>query len=200
MSIRRAHGSAAAHGTIVVVETMPPDELPAGVPAAPARPVARRQDGTFTTAGARVAGRQGALAGHDRRKYAARLADQLGLAEVGTELAPYVDAASEFAAAQIQHLAATIGGGHVGPGPASIIQSAALALAASRYLYATGSSNGDPKLLGQAATIAEKSRTSLLTAHELCAREAQARPQTDPITAWTEAFDRRHGHTSEGDT
>lgn len=179
MTLRKAHGKAAALGAVVVVETLPPDELPVGVPVSTG-PVERRSNGTFTAAGARVAGRLAGRASADRKRFASRLADQLGMAEVGDELAPYIDAASEFATAQIAHLASTVGGGHVGPGPASIVQSSALALAASRYLYARGSKTGDAKLLGQAATLADKSRTSLLTAHEITAREAQSQPQAQP--------------------
>ncbi len=179
MAIRKAHGRASETGALLVVETLPADEQPVGVPV-DTGPVGRRADGTFTPVGARVAGRLAGKVSADRRRFAARLADQLGLAEVGAELAPYIEAASEFAAAQIAHLAATVGGGHVGPGPASIVQSAALALAASRYLYAVGSRTGDPKLLGQAANLGDKSRTSLLTAHELCAREGKSSRRTDP--------------------
>ena len=174
MPLRKAHGNAAAHGAVVVVEAAPLDEQPDGV-TAPTDPIERRPDGRFTAAGARVAGRLAGKASAHRRKFAARLADQLGMATVGDKLAPYVDAASEFASTQLAHLASTVGGGEVGPGPASVVQSAALALAASRYLYAKGSETGDAKLLGHAATLADKSRTSLLTARELAARDAEAR-------------------------
>lgn len=165
----------------MVVETCPADELPAGVPAATS-PVDRREDGTLTPGGARELGRRGGIAAAERRRFAAQLADQLGMAEVGPALAPYTDAAREFATAHLADLAQSVGGGRVGPGPASMIQSAALALAASRYLYARGSVAGDAKLLGQAAQLADKSRTALLTAHELAAREAQARRLTTPAT------------------
>lgn len=174
MTLRKAHGSAAERGAVVVVETAPADELPAGLPAAPSGPVQRRPDGTLTPEGARVLGRYGGAEAARRRRLAASLADTCGIADVGDALQVYVEHAAEFAAAQLAQLAETVGGGMVGPGPSSIVQSAALALAASRYLYAVGSRTGDPKLLGQAATLADKSRTSLLTAHELCAREAVA--------------------------
>lgn len=172
--LRTAHGRARDLGALVVAETAPVDELPAGVPAAPESPVERRSNGTFTSAGARALGRRGGAEAARRTRFATLLADQLGMATVDPEMQPYVDGAKEFALAQRAHLAATVGGGVVGPGPASMVQSAALALAASRYLYARGSS-GDAKLLGQAARLADQSRAALLTAHELAAREAQAR-------------------------
>lgn len=180
MTLRKAHGAAADHGALVVVETSPADELPAGLPAAPSGPVERRPDGTLTPAGARALGRQGGAEAARRRRLAAELADTLGLgADIGEELERYVAHATEFAAAQIAQLAATVGGGFVGPGPSSIVQSSALALAASRYLYAQGTRTGDPKTFGFASRLADKSRMGLLTAHELCAREAQARGAGD---------------------
>ncbi len=184
MALRSAHGDYRdSAGALLVVETAPPDELPVGVPA-PTGPVERRPDGTFTAGGARVAGRLAGRRSADRRRFAARLGDQLGMATVGPELEPYVEVASEFASAQIRHLAETVGGGSCGPGPSSLVQSAALALAASRYLYASGSQTGCPKVLGQAAILADKSRTSLLTAHELVAREAQGRAAANPDADW----------------
>ncbi|MFH1177446.1 MAG: hypothetical protein V1750_08570 [Acidobacteriota bacterium] len=172
---RRAHGTAAQYGALVAIETCPADGLPAGVPA-PSGPVGRRPNGTLTAAGGRALGRRGGLARATRRRYAARLASQLGLTEVGADLRPYLEMASEWAAAQLLWLADTVGGGSVGPGPASIVHSAALALAASRRLYQQASEAGDPALFVSAARLADQSRQSLLTAHELCAREAKARP------------------------
>jgi hypothetical protein len=50
-------------------------------------------------------------------------------------------------------------------------------LGASRYLADLGAQNGAPKLLSEAAKLADSSRQNLLAAHELCAREAKARPK-----------------------
>jgi hypothetical protein len=80
-------------------------------------------------------------------------------------------------------LAATVGGGEVGPGPASVIASAALQLGASRWLSDQGAELGDARMLLDASRLADASRQNLLAAHELCAREAQARPKRsdDPL-------------------
>ena len=90
-------------------------------------------------------------------------------------MAPYRGAADAFRRAQCGELAATVGGGMCGPGPSSIVASAALQLAMSRYLSDRGQATGDPKLLLSASRLADASRQNLLAAHELCAREAISR-------------------------
>ncbi len=75
------------------------------------------------------------------------------------------------------NLARTVGGGVCGPAPASIIASAALQLAASRFAY---------EVLGDVALgskLSNDSRQNLLAAHELCAREAQSRQAQKPNSA-----------------
>jgi hypothetical protein len=56
-----------------------------------------------------------------------------------------------------------------------MVYSAALQLAASRYLSDRAAADGEPALFAQASRLADASRQNLLAAHELCAREAQAR-------------------------
>jgi uncharacterized protein (UPF0261 family) len=88
-------------------------------------------------------------------------------------------------------LAATVGGGHVGPGPASIVSTAAIQLGAARYLSDLGAKNGDAKMLLDASRLADSSRQNLLAAHELAAKEALARKAmsfADPHKAVADAF------------
>lgn len=178
MTWRKAHGEAARLGAVVVVEGLPASELPVGVPD-PSRPVAARdsagllQPSPGTTALAREGGRRSAEARKLRRL--------LGLADFPEDhpYQGYHALARELRDDHAEQVAATIGGGQLSPGVSSIIASASLALAASRYLYDLGADRGDPTLLGQAARLADQSRTSLLTAHELAAREAAAREQDD---------------------
>ena len=73
------------------------------------------------------------------------------------------------------------GGGEVGPGPASVVSTAALQMAASRWLADEGARTGSAKMLLDASRLADSSRQNLLAAHELAAREAAARPR-DPMT------------------
>ncbi len=190
--IRSAHGRAAELGALLVVETAPVDELPAGTPA-PARPEADRdgsgefRPGPGTAALAAQGGRAKAEADKFRRL--------LGLAELdeGHEYQPYLRLAREHREDHATETAASIGGGRLSPGVSSIIASASLALAASRYLYDLGAKTCSPKLLGQAAQMAERSRTSLLTAHELAAREAAARRDSggDDLARQRAEFQRR---------
>lgn len=189
MAYRTAHGSGA--DALVRVETLPADELPEGLPApsgqgnAPAPGIKRTADGRMADRQAAAElGRRGALAMHAKRR-ARRPAvlEALGLRGIPpSEMVPYLDMANDFAEHETARLAQTVGGGHCGSGPASMIQSAALALAASRYLYA----QGNPETMGQAARLADSSKQQILTAFELTAREAKARAeqpgQEDDVT------------------
>lgn len=172
MALRSAHGRAGELGALVVVETPPADELgvPESAPAAVGR-AERRQDGTLTVAGAQAVGRLGGIAKARRQRFAANLADKLGLNSVPAELEPYVEHAAAFAKVQLGRLAELFG--EVGPGPSSMIHSGALALAASRAAYAAGDGV-------KGARLGDQSRQSLLTAHHLAELEAKARKADAP--------------------
>jgi hypothetical protein len=158
------------------------DELPAGTPA-PARPAPRRDQsgrllpGPGTSALAAAAGR----ARGDARK----LARLLGFAELPEDhgFARYHRLAREWRDEHMAELAATVGGGTVGPGPASIVATAALQLAASRFVYDQAIDHGGAaKLFSEASRLADASRQNLLAAHELTAKEAVARAEVaDPV-------------------
>ncbi|MEZ4444546.1 MAG: hypothetical protein R3B72_36060 [Polyangiaceae bacterium] len=173
MARRRAHGKGAP--ALVRVETPPADELQPGRGPAPTGPIERRSDGTLTPAGARVLGRLAGKRSAERRRLASELADQLGLARVPEQLAPYIDHAREFARTQLASLCDQFG--HVGPGPSSMVMSAALALAASRAAYAQGKAK-------DGAALADKSRQTLLTAHHMCELEARARDASSDGEEW----------------
>lgn len=185
MSYRRAHGNGA--DALVRVETPPADELPVGVPddARDARPGDRGPGGRFRP------GNSLAAAGGRAKRGKARLAARLGLASLPDDsaFAPYRASASTFRRVQCADLARTVGGGVCGPAPSSIVASAALALAWSRYLSDVAAATGDPEMALRAIRIGDSSRQMLLTAHELCAREALARragaPPVDPLAAWS---------------
>ena len=74
--------------------------------------------------------------------------------------------------------------------------SAALALAWSRYLSDQAAATGDPELAMRSARLGETSRQHLMAAHELCAREAKARPRSSE-EAHAEMMARLFGHDSE---
>jgi hypothetical protein len=186
MTFRTAHGKAGDAGALVVVETSPANELPAGVPAPPReeRPDDRDESGRFQPGnslagdGARAKGNQ------------TRLAAKLGLATLpdSAGFASYRRAAAAFRRAQCTELARTVGGGACGPGPSSIVASAALALAWSRYLSDKAAETGDGAQAVEAMRLADRSRTMLLTAHELCAREAIARAASAPGADYSHLF------------
>jgi len=191
MTLRNGHGRGAG---VPRVEVLPADELPAGAPAS-ARvesPSDRGPAGRFAPGNALSRAGGKATAGKTR------LASRLGLRGLpaGSEFRPYKAAASSFRRAQCAALASTVGGGYCGPGPSSMVASAALQLAWSRFLSDQAAATGDPELALSASRLADASRQNLLAAHELCAREAQARPRaTNPgaIAAAFEAAGRKGG-------
>jgi len=180
MTYRKGHGTGAGQPRI---EVMPADELPAPIPGAPV-PLARRSDGTMAdSASARALGARGG-----RRSAArARLVSALGLAELADDCAfkPYRDAGDDFVREHLADLASQAGG-TLGPGPSSIVASAGLQLAASRFLGDKGARSGDAALLGRASSLANDSRQNLLAAFELAVREAKARAIRDdePPPGW----------------
>jgi hypothetical protein len=169
--MRAAHGAGAS--ALARVETPAVDELPDGVPG-PARPDSRVGRGTN---GRFAGGNPHASEGGRARAGKTRLASQLGLAPIDADPAfgPYKRAADAFRVAHCNELAASVGGGQCGSGPSSIVASAALALAASRFIYDTA--KGDPDKLKMASQLGAESRTALITAHALAAKEAQGRPK-----------------------
>jgi len=95
----------------------------------------------------------------------------------GHAYAPYARMAREWRASHMETLAASVGGGVVGPGPALIVANAAIQLASSRWLSDLGIQTGDPATMLAASRLANDARQSILAAHEGCAREAAARPK-----------------------
>jgi hypothetical protein len=183
MAMRNGHG----HGAGVPrIEVLPADELPAGVPGKP-RPAANRNGaGEFVPGpGTSELARTGAKAAAESRQ----LAQLLGLWTPPEDhaFAPYARLAREWRDDHMAELAATVGGSRVGPGPASIVSSAAMQLAASRWLSDRGANLGDAKMLLEASRLADASRQNLLAAHELSAREAEAREKQSPGTAHRKA-------------
>ena len=122
---------------------------------------------------AAVLGRLGGLAKAERDRRLAEtphLVRKLGLrGAVSADFLPYLDDADEFATAECARLAQLVGGGECGMGPASMVQSAALQLAGSRFAFAGGD-------LIAGSRLADASRANLMSARDECAREAEAVP------------------------
>src|SRR5450432_3353368 len=174
MALRTGHGTGAG---VPRVEVLPADELPAGVQETPQASAGheRRPDGTFAR-GARTVQSAGGRATRGKSRLTARLG--LSTLAEGDAFRPYRAAAATFRRVQCGELARTVGGGVCGPGPSSVVASAALALAWSRYLSDQAAATGDPELAMRSARLGETSRQHLLASIELCAREAEAREKS----------------------
>lgn len=172
MTWRAGHGNGKGSPRI---EVMPPDELPAGVPdhSRGESPTDRGNGGRFAP------GNSLARVGGATKAGRVRLAERLGLGDVPDDaaFAPYRRSAVSFRRAQCAALARSVGGGICGPAPSSLVASASIQLAWSRFFSDLASSSPDPDLVLKASRLAEASRQSLMAAHELCAKEAQARPE-----------------------
>jgi hypothetical protein len=184
MAIRTAHGKG-ARSAIVRAEVLPADELPQGVPQAPSgaaepEPQGERDERGRWRKGARTwQSRAGKAVARKRAELSALR--ELGLRGIEPEaLAPFLADARAFSEAERARLARVVGGGTCEGSAALLVDAAALATAASRAAYAAG----DPAL---GARLSAEARSNLLGAHELCAREAKARPKQRP--AWMDLFD-----------
>ncbi|MGO9247459.1 MAG: hypothetical protein ACLP7W_02565 [Solirubrobacteraceae bacterium] len=150
------------------VETLPADELPEPVPA-PAAKVPRGNP-MFGP------GNQFAKLGGLAKARKVRLIDSLGLAKIADDasFSPYRCAAEEFVSHHLAQLAMQAGG-QVGAAPSTMIASAALQLAASRWCFDRGAQTGDVGWKTSGSKFANDSRQNLLAAYELAVREAKAR-------------------------
>jgi hypothetical protein len=175
MALRTGHGNGAGSPR---VEVLPPDELP---PATPALTVApdRDQSGRFA-AGNSVA---------KSKRLRPGLRGLTGAETTSPSYEPFARWGRRYGAHRRRELA-SVHGGELSAGVGAIVESAALAMAASRYLTHLAGQTGDADLFQRAARLAESARQHELAAWELAAREAQARgPKTtvlDQIEADTQ--------------
>lgn len=190
MALRTAHGAARGRGPRV--EVLPPDELPAPVPMQ--RPVvARRPRGRPLRSGDAVSLAIQSAGGHAKAGKVS-LAASLGLGAAvagGEAFKAYARKAASFRRAYCAQLAA-LGGGVCGAGPSSMVATAALQLATSRYLYDLAT-RGEPDaaMMKEARQQGDSSRQNLLAAYELAVREGQARSKSGAPLEDVEAMIRR---------
>jgi hypothetical protein len=175
MALRTGHGNGAG---VPRIEVLPADELPEGVQAPPlVERTGERDEGGRFRPGAHTAQSAGGVSSREMTRLARRLT--LGESLADPRFEPYARAARAFRRQHVTSLARDVGGGHCGPAPASIVASASLQLAGSRFAFEV---LGDMQL---GSRLADASRQNLLAAHELCAREAHARPaKPDEAPAW----------------
>lgn len=170
---RAAHGRARELGTTVVYETPPTDELrPA--PAGAADPIARREDGTFTPAGAAAAAR--------RRADLAKLPD---FAEGELEFipapafAPFDDARRELTRQCGLDLAQSTGG--LSRSVWTVVRGACWLTAFAEYWATVAAQTGDPDAAERAARYFSRASIERVKAQDLAALDAQGRVPTAPL-------------------
>jgi len=175
MPVHRSHGRPR-------VDVPRLDELPEGIPEEAGRAPAAERDAS----GRFLPGNTSSKKGGRRKSGSLTLARKLGLSK-GEEsaLAPYLRHADAWRRHHVNDLATTVGGGHCGAGPSSIVATAARQLASSMFLFdlAVDTDSQDPDLFARASKLGSDSRSSLLAAHELCAKEAASRPRHNPTLA-----------------
>ncbi len=159
MALRKAHGKMAGGGPRV--EVLPPDELPPASPSFAERsdrgPNGRFLPGNTVQRGKLV--KPGRLGGVDASSPAFRTFKRWG---------------QRYAAHRRREIAAAHGGS-ISAGVGAIVESAALALAASRYLAQQAALEPNPDTFKRSADLGALARQNELAAWELAAREAQVR-------------------------
>lgn len=151
-----------------------PDPLPAPVPDNSVT-VARREDGKIASSeAAKALGRRGGEAKANKK----RLLQGLGLANLAHDhnYKKYWDAVQAWVEAQLIETA-RCGGGYIGPGAASMVGNAGVALASSRYFSDLGAMTLEGHYFITASKLAADSKSQLLAAYELATREGKARAE-----------------------
>jgi hypothetical protein len=186
MALRAGHGTGAG---VPRIETLPIDELPAGVVAPAAlptssKPTVNRQANGAPLPGADASelGRLGGLAKAQREREKARLAALAaellpGMVVEDEAFKTAMPLALEFIEVEMAELAKLVGGGECPNGPSSMVVSAGLQLVASRVLFA----KGDFKT---ASALANDSRQNIAAAHEYTAKLATARSVNETRNRW----------------
>ena len=184
MTLRSGHGNGAG---VPRIEVLPPDELPSATGSIAAR-AERTPDGRF--ARGNTVGRQGRTRPGPR--------GLVGVDRTSPDYRPFARWGARYGAHRRRELASAHGG-EISAGVGAIVESAALAMAASRYLQHRAGLSNDAELFRQASQLASTARQHELAAWELAAREAAARPRPrNPILAQIEAAaDKNNGGRSQ---
>ena len=179
MALRPSHGTAKERGNPGPrVEVLPADELPNPLPDRTQVPgeVQVRDRGRFVAGCAGPAQRHGGMRTKGRPSLVSSLGMSAATVPTGEAFDPYRRRAASFRRAHVTELA-SLAGGECGTGPSSMVATASLQLAASRYLYDLGTKGAEPDMgmLKEARQQADSSRQNLLAAYELAIREGKSR-------------------------
>ena len=182
--VRTGHGAGEGQPHVEI----PRDGMPspvAGPPALPVAPLVFRKDGTIgDSATAKALGSKGGQA----KARNLRLVDSLGVAKLAEDsaFAPYRTGADHFVDHHLAELA-SLAGGVVGSGPSSMVASAALQLAGSRYCFDQFAASGDAAMMKLGSSLANDSRQNLLAAYSHAVLEAEGRKKVatqGPTAPW----------------
>lgn len=192
MSIRRSHGRGAHYGAPFRVETQPIDEQAPGVrlddQLAPGGED-RDQRGRFTgpSPAQRRGGRQQARKASLRRL----VRESLGFGDLPDdhELRPHIDRAAAWLSRELGHLSENVLGGEEPPPDClGVALCAAKALASAEWTSDRGLRMADPDLVARSARLSTEFRNAVISARELAAKHAQARPaRGNELPPWLDA-------------
>lgn len=186
VALRTAHGNAKKLGREVVIEVPPADELKPlqqGEPQGATSFGGKRHRLVKGSAEARAVAAKGGAARAARRRLEAQLST-LGLGDLAAspELKTYIAEAELFreaCAAELCELA-----GSVGASVSSMLASAALQLAGSRYLFILAGREKRPlkaeKVFARSSSLADSSRQNILAAYHLADIIARSKGRSRP--------------------
>lgn len=173
MALRTAHGKARKHGALVMVETLPPDELPAATPVGPDQS-GRNALGQF------VAGNNLGRTGRAR----AGIRGELGKLEAQADPSwKSADRWSKQWAAHRRTELARLHGGELSSGVCAMVEDARQAMRDARWCASKAASieQSDPdraaSLRSEARQLRIEARGHGLASWEIAANEARGRPQ-----------------------
>lgn len=161
MVLRQGHGKG---GGSPRIEVLPADELPSATPSLPVRP---DRDGS----GRFVAGNAAGIA----KRVRPGVRGALGLDRADPRYRAFARWGARYGAHRRRELT-ELHGGAISAGVGAIVELAAQAMAASRFVQALAAESCDTEQFKQAAALACIARQHELAAWELAAREAAARP------------------------
>jgi len=167
----------------------PADEVPVGVPESAGAPIARDARGRVQqgTSGARALASKGGQAAKQAREWR----KLLGLADVPTQFAPYIQSAEQIREGILRDLASDVGGGQVSSIVAMLVSLAARAKAMSLLCQDCAMlTDGEHQIgfLDRADKYGTTARGHLIAAREIAAKDALARGKRRPAPAATPTF------------
>lgn len=166
---RKTHGQG---GRVII-----PESLPSAFPTVNAH-------ATHDANGKFVRGNEYAALAAQVKRGRVAMCVSLGLSasEMTTTFTKYARAARVFRQHYVKLLARTVGRGQCGPGPAAILQSAAIQMAFSRFFADRANVTQDAADVRLSSQLADESTHNIEAAVDLCAKEAQYRTKTGQET------------------